>query len=94
MKAEIIALRSGDRVVTVTGKGDPSNCTGETETLLITINGFQAQSVAEGIKRMIDQDQCPACGKFNGLHGETYNVTSMDNGEVRGHHEICAMGKK
>jgi hypothetical protein len=95
LKAQIIPMR-GDTVVVITTKGpeDTANYSNDCWNTVITVQGFFSRSMADGIKRMIDEDQCPVCGKFNGLHGEIYNIDSMDNGEVRGHYTMCERGKK
>lgn len=58
--------------------------------ILITVEGAMQSSIAKGIVRMLNEDQCPACGKFNGLHGEIYHATQQDSGgEVRGYYGMC-----
>lgn len=57
--------------------------------VMITIEGQFQSSIAKGILRMLNEDQCNVCGKFNGLHGEVFHVTGMDNGEVNGHYKMC-----
>jgi hypothetical protein len=60
----------------------------------VTIEGCNRSAIANGIVRMINENQCSECGKFNGLHGEVFHVTDMDNGEVRGKYLMCSKGIK
>lgn len=61
---------------------------------IIRIEGAFSDSIAKGVLRMLKEDQCPECGKFNGLHGDIYHVTSNGDGsgEVRGYYEGCPLG--
>jgi hypothetical protein len=94
MRAEIIDLRCDTTIVVVTPEPDDKrNWTPQCKNAIITINSAFSESLALGIKRMIEQDQCPVCGKFNGLHGEIYHIDSMDNGEVRGVYVMCENAK-
>jgi hypothetical protein len=59
--------------------------------VLVTVesNCF-GSGIAEGIARMLNEDQCNVCGKFNGLHSEVFHPYASDGGgEVRGHYEKC-----
>lgn len=62
--------------------------------VVVTIEGAFQDGIAKGIVRMLNEDQCANCGKFNGLHGEIFHQTSSDNGEVRGRYEMCPLGSK
>lgn len=62
--------------------------------VLITIEGAMQSRIAKGIVRMLNERQCVECGKFNGLHGEIFHVTDMNNGEVNGHYKMCPLGEK
>jgi hypothetical protein len=61
---------------------------------IITIEAPNPDSIADGIVKMINNNQCSECGKFNGLHGEVFHVTDSDNGEVRGKYLMCSRGAK
>lgn len=79
--AQVIRLRCDTSVVVVPGEFDHG--------AVITVNSMNSESLAKGIARMINEEQCVVCGKFNGLHGEVFYPTSSDNGEVRGTYRIC-----
>lgn len=87
MKAEIIELRGDTSVVIVKGILDHGT--------VITVNSLRCRIIAEGIARMLNEDQCPVCGKFNGLHGEVFTKTGQSGGgEVDGYYKICPNGPK
>lgn len=88
MKAEKIELRCDTTVVVI--KDD-----GYAENTVINIHGIRGSSMADGIIRMINENQCPACGKFNGLHGEIYIKTGQDGaGGVEGYYTMCPNNKE
>jgi hypothetical protein len=61
----------------------------------ITVEGYGHSSIAAGILRMLQYDQCSECGKFNGLHGEVFHSSGSDGtGEVSGHYQMCSRGYK
>lgn len=64
--------------------------------VVIKIEGPFSDSIARGILRMLNEDQCADCGKFNGLHGEIFYQTSNGDGsgEVRGVYKMCPLGDK
>jgi hypothetical protein len=63
---------------------------------LITIEGAGSSAIAKGIVRMLNESQCPECGKFNGLHGEVFHQTQNGDGtgEVRGRYLMCSHAEK
>lgn len=64
--------------------------------VVIKIEGAFSDAIAKGILRMLNEDQCVNCGKFNGLHGEVFHQTSNGggSGEVRGRYQMCPLGEK
>lgn len=90
MKAQIITLRCDTTVVVVTGDNPSDSYISTSQNGIITINGANSDSIAKGIARMINENQCIECGKFNGLHGDIFHATDSDNGEVRGYYEKCS----
>lgn len=87
MKAEKVELRCDTTVVVI--KGDSYG-----ENVVININGIYSSNLADGIVRMINENQCRACGKFNGLHGEIYIKTVQDGfGSVEGYYAMCPNSK-
>lgn len=89
MNAEIVEL-GGDTCLVV---AKPTGFRLAYPNVVIKIEGAFSSAIAKGVVRMLNENQCANCGKFNGLHGEIFHVTDMDNGEVNGRYEMCPLGK-
>jgi hypothetical protein len=73
-----------------------NNVTDCSKNIVINIQSGRADSIADGIIRMLNEDQCPVCGKFNGLHGEvSFGGYSDGFGSVVGtQYQMCPNAKK
>jgi hypothetical protein len=60
---------------------------------VITVEGCGESGLVKGILRMVNESQCSECGKFNGLHGEVFHISDMNNGEVNGVYKMCTHSK-
>jgi len=57
----------------------------------ILINGHYASTLAEDFAGMINNQQCPECGRFGGKHGDIFIKTGQDGfGSVEGHYVNCS----
>jgi hypothetical protein len=89
MKATAFSL-SGKSIIQVTHEGNLYQ-----PNTLITVEGCGETEIVKGILRMLQDDQCSECGKFNGLHGAVFHSSGSDgSGEVRGHYQMCSKGTK
>lgn len=92
MKAEKIDVLTGPTYVIVRGT------TGVYEfnpDQVITIEGSQRSSIADGIVKMINESQCLECGQFNGLHGSVYVKNFQGpGGEVSGRFVDCSKAER
>ena len=88
MKATAFSL-SGKSIIQVTHEGNLHQ-----PNTLITVEGRGETEIVKGILRMLQDDQCSECGKFNGLHGEVYHAAYSCGGEVHGYYKMCSKGTK
>jgi hypothetical protein len=88
MKATAFSL-SGKSIIQVTHEGNLHQ-----PNTLITVEGRGETEIVKGILRMLQDDQCSECGKFNGLHGEVYHAIDSCSGEVKCYYEMCSKGTK
>jgi hypothetical protein len=89
MNAQVVQVSGGSYVL-----AQPTGFNLAFPNVVIKIEGAFSDSIAKGILRMLNEDQCVNCGKFNGLHGEVFHVTDMSGGEVNGKYRMCPLGEK